>query len=206
LSINTAFPIMHLSSSIFLIAAVPHLVSAKPTAERCSPLELVIARGTYEPGRYGLIVGDPLVAAVARVAPQVTAFNIAYPANADKDSSDKGTEMTISHITSQAAACPAQRFVLVGYSQGASVMHRTSGKLPAELQSKIAGAVTFGDPGQRATATTGRTPKFPSSYKVHFNCAEGDPTCSAGNEISKHLTYNSGSYMSESAKFIKNLL
>jgi hypothetical protein len=54
-------------------------------------------------------------------------------------------------------------------------MHRVSGKLPAELQRKIAGAVTFGDPGQRSATTTGRTPQFPSSYKVRFNCAEGDP-------------------------------
>jgi hypothetical protein len=102
---------MHLSRSVLFTVAVSLVASAKPTAELCSPLELVIARGTFEPGRYGLIVGDPLVAAVTRIAPQVTAFNVAYPANADRDSSDKGTQMIIDHLTKQSGACPTQKYV-----------------------------------------------------------------------------------------------
>jgi len=40
-----------------------------PKPSGCSSLEILIARGTSEPGPFGLIVGDPLVKNVAALVP-----------------------------------------------------------------------------------------------------------------------------------------
>jgi cutinase len=109
---------------------------------------LTIARGTGEPGTYGLIVGDPFVAAVRGQVKGATGFNIAYPANADSNSSNKGAEMVVEHLTSQPSACPNQKFVVTGYSQGASVVRKAMPKVAAGIQQKIIAIVTFGDPGK----------------------------------------------------------
>jgi cutinase len=106
-----------------------------------------IARGTGEPGTYGVIVGDPFVSAVQREIKGTTGFNIAYPANADSNSSNKGAEMVVEHMTTQPKACPNQKYVVTGYSQGASVLRKAMPKVPQESQQKIIAIVTFGDPG-----------------------------------------------------------
>ena len=42
-------------------------------------------------------------------------------------SAPTGVDDTIKRLNAQSAACPAQRFALVGYSQGAGVMHGVFG-------------------------------------------------------------------------------
>jgi hypothetical protein len=39
--------------------------------------------------------------------------------------------------------------------------------------------------------------------KLKENCAVGDPVCSSGGNIAAHLTYLTGSYMVDSASYIK---
>lgn len=109
---------------------------------------MTTARGTFEPGTTGLIVGDPFIAAVKQQIKGATGFNIAYPANSDANSSNKGAEMVIEHLTSQPKACPNQKFVVTGYSQGASVVRKAMPKVPESSQQKIVAVVTFGDPGE----------------------------------------------------------
>jgi len=101
-----------------------------------------------------VIVGDPFVAAVKQQVKGSTGFNINYPANADSNSSSKGAQMVVEHLTSQPKACPNQKFVVTGYSQGASVVRKAMPKIPESTQRNIIAIVTFGDPGRWQKTTS----------------------------------------------------
>lgn len=83
----------------------------------------------------------------------------------------RGSRDVVDRLVSQSEECPDQTFALVGYSQGAGVMHAAADKIPKDLFPKIKALVMFGDPSERL----GRD--FPSELqgKVLQNCADGDP-------------------------------
>jgi len=80
------------------------------------------------------------------------------------------------------------RYVLVGYSQGAVVHHRATKEMSndkatyAAVFERIIATVTFGDGGQQATlekdyaSPVGLIPAWPKELegKVRFNCNGGD--------------------------------
>jgi hypothetical protein len=159
---------------------------------------------------YGIIVGDPIFAATKRLIPEVTGYAVNYPASFAPESKIKGATDAVSHINTQSKSCPNQKFVLVGYSQGADVMHETAAKLDSSLYSRIVAVVMFGDPGNKGpdalSPLGGKVPVFPEDLKTKLkeNCATGDPVCTnSGKTTSAHLTYNTGTYMSSSAAYIQ---
>jgi cutinase len=95
----------------------------------------------------------------------------------------KGASDVINRLNSQSKACPDQKFALVGYSQGAGVMHRALGPFPnatleKSARSKIVAAVMFGDPGFHGTESPlGHSPAFADDILAvtRENCAPGDP-------------------------------
>lgn len=95
-----------------------------------------------------------------------------YPASSNIFGAIRGARDVVSRLKSQSQLCPNQTFALVGYSQGASVMHRAADDIPKSLHSKIKALVMFGDPSQRFGSG-----KFPAGLqeKVLQNCADGDP-------------------------------
>jgi cutinase len=97
---------------------------------------------------YGVVVGDPLYAAVKALVPGVTGYKVDYPASFSPGSVDAGRDDVVKHMTEQPKQCPNQKYVMVGYSQGADVMHNGLAKLtdPA-LHARIVALVMFGDPG-----------------------------------------------------------
>jgi cutinase len=172
-----------------------------------------IARATTESAGYGIVCG-PLLTAVQKLIPGTTGYAVKYPADFSKTSPDVGVADTLRHITERAAACPQQKYVLSGYSQGAVVMHRAAVKMdPAILKDRIIATATFGDGGQQATkakpiydSPVGPIPVWPDELdgKIKFNCAKGDLTCTPGGSSTlAHMTYGTGSYISDSAKFIQ---
>jgi cutinase len=168
----------------------------------CSDVELVVARGTSEPGTLGVVVGDNVLAETRRVLPgrNVTGHAVDYPAGFDPSSPGLGVVDTVEHVTTQAAACPGQTFVLVGYSQGAQVIDGALGVdttgtinggpppavIPESLAPRIAAVALFGNPIRAIGKTvppayTGRTTDI---------CRTGDPVCDpAGIDIFAHLLY-----------------
>jgi len=216
-----------------LVAAVAQLAAAGLVARSpCSPLEVVIDRGTGEPGKYGVVVGDNIVADLASKMPTATAFNVAYPANADPDSALIGSNMTFKHIQEQIAACPQQKFALVGYSQGAAVLHIAALQMTKDMVDHISSIVTFGDPaspGPKSTtpldkmknippglfvASGGKPPPakiqiphlpdFPEPLKsrTKYNCHSGDPVCMPGDDFMQHILYMEDSWIPDSVDFI----
>jgi cutinase len=86
-----------------------------------------------------------------------------------------GVKDTTSRLEHQIKACPDQTFAIVGYSQGAAVMHSAAAKFGPEVLSKVVAAVMFGDPSfRRAASATGG---FPTSIQTRLmeNCNPGDP-------------------------------
>jgi hypothetical protein len=134
--------------------------------------------------KFGIIAGDPLMAGTKRLIPTATGYAVDYPASFEPISKTKGVDDTVKHLAEASVKCPNQKYVLVGYSQGADVMHNAIVKLPESLHSRIIALIMFGDPGNKnkpgALALSplgGTVPDIPSALrdKVKQNCAPGDP-------------------------------
>ncbi|MFB7723434.1 cutinase family protein [Nocardia sp. NPDC056100] len=166
-------------------------------ADGCSDVDVVVARGTGEPGWLGDVVGNQLYGLLQdRLPASTTAYPVAYPADYSFNVG-AGTADLVGHMASQAASCPGQRFVLVGYSQGAAVVHAALGtgamtgypgrvQLPAYLGDRIAAVLLFGDP-MRAIGWT-----VPGEYAGRTGdwCTGGDPVCGAGWNAPAHVSYS----------------
>ncbi|MFI7403818.1 cutinase family protein [Streptomyces sp. NPDC049541] len=185
-------------------AGVATVSAPAASAATCSDIDVVAARGTFEPGTLGAIVGDPVYSALQQklTGKNLSSYKVNYPADLSLTSAAQGNADLVKHVYSQAAACPNQRFVLVGYSQGANVVDNSIGissdgavvgspivaTIPAALEPKIAAVLLFGNPiralGKSVTGTY-------QSRTIDF-CAKGDPICeSGGTDVLAHLGYTS---------------
>lgn len=184
-------------------ATVATVTAPSATAAACSDIDVVAARGTFEPGTLGFIVGDPVFSALQRklTGRNLSSYKVNYPADLSLTSAAQGNADLVNHVNSQASACPNQRFILVGYSQGANVVDNSLGissagavvgspivaTLPAAVEPKVAAVLLFGNPiraiGKSVTGTY-------QSRTIDF-CAQGDPICEAGgNDTLAHLGYS----------------
>jgi cutinase len=108
----------------------------------------------------------------------------------------------VNRLTAQDKDCPNQKFALIGYSQGASVMHYVAQNTPGAIQKKILAVVMFGDPSY--TKKTAAEPKFPPGIekKVLQNCAKNDNVCDTTGSFSEHLTYRQKPWVDRTVSFI----
>lgn len=197
-------PVVRLSVAAALLAGGGGVVAlTSPGASAaCSDIEVVSARGTFEPGNLGTIVGDPVFSALQKriTGKTLTSYKVDYPADLSLTSNSQGNRDLVNHVQSQASSCPNQKFILVGYSQGANVVDNSIGissagstvggpivaTLPNDVEPKVAAVLLFGNPiraqGKSVTGTfANRTQDF---------CAQGDPVCErGGNNTLAHLSY-----------------
>ncbi len=129
-----------------------------------------------------------------------SSYKVNYPAGLSPTSAARGNLDLVNHVKSQAAACPGQKFVLVGYSQGANVVDNSIGissagavvgspivaTLPAAVEPKVAAVLLFGNPiralGKSVTGTY--------QSRTLDLCAQGDPVCeNGGGDVGAHLSY-----------------
>lgn len=183
-------------------AALTAAPAPAAAAAACTDIDVVAARGTFEPGTLGAIVGDPVYSALQRklTAKTLSSYKVNYPADLSLTSAAQGNSDLVNHVRSQAAACPSQRFILVGYSQGANVVDNSVGissagavvgspivaTIPAALEPRVAALLLFGNPiraiGKSVTGTY-------QSRTIDF-CAAGDPICeNGGDDVLAHLGY-----------------
>lgn len=118
----------------------------------------------------------------------------------------------VKHLTEASKQCPNQNYVLIGYSQGADVMHSAGTRLPADVFPRIIALVMYGDPGNRGpnvqSPMGGTVAPFPDplAQRLRQNCAKGDPVCTnSGMDPGEHLIYSDPKfgYMADSAAYIK---
>jgi len=200
----TATLALTLSLTGLTAVSVPASASAAP----CSAVEFVYARGTLEPGTLGLFTGQAVYGAIQKKLTDRTTSNypVNYPASLDvfssPNSAEQGNTDLVVHVTAQAAACPAQRFVLAGYSQGANVVDNSLGissdgslvggkivaTIPASIAPKVAAVLLFGNP----IRAIGKSVTGLYAARAKDYCAVGDPVCQAGGtDVTAHLTYGS---------------
>ncbi|MFQ6392894.1 cutinase family protein [Nocardia sp. KC 131] len=167
-------------------------------ADDCAAVDVVVARGTHEPGFLGATIGDPLYDTLQQALPvSAGAYRVNYPADLlDAASLSRGTQDMTNHVIQQSEACPDQRFILVGYSQGAAVVHGVLGTgivtalpgiypLPGELQWKVSSVLLFGDPIR--LIGWGVPGQF--GWRTANYCAGGDPVCGGGIDPTQHSNY-----------------
>lgn len=177
------------------------VATGTPAAAACRQVDVVVARGTGEPGTLGIIVGDPVYSALgSRLgAATLSSYRVDYPADVSPGSASAGNRDLVEHVTEQAAACPSQRFILVGYSQGANVVDNSIGissdgaavggpivaTIPAAVAPRVAAILLFGNP----IRAIGRSVTGPYASRTLDLCADGDPVCGGGANVLAHLSY-----------------
>ncbi|GIJ48967.1 hypothetical protein Val02_58530 [Virgisporangium aliadipatigenens] len=167
-------------------------------AAGCTDVHFVFARGTGEPAGLGSVGG--LLDRALRDAVGDRSYSsraVDYAAAADQRSAGPGATDMSNHIKEVAARCSATKFVIGGYSQGASVtdiaiglrVGRTTGEtIPTALAPRVAAVVVYGNPlgiGRQTIETASEL----YGPKAKSFCATGDPVCGGGGNFAAHLAY-----------------
>jgi len=170
-----------------------------PAPKGCSAYEVMFARGTFEPGPFGVVVGDPLMNTIAKDmrGQDVRGYAVQYPAS--MGGADTGINDIVNRVKTKAKECPNMKFSLVGYSQGGMVVSAAATRIPAELRSKVTSMVLYGS-GNGATVSP---PEI--KQRTMANCAPND-MCGNPSGAIGHLTYGSTgtSWHARSSKYIMN--
>ena len=106
-----------------VLAGTGSTVLAAPTyAAPCPDVEVVFARGTFEPPGIGA-TGQAFIGALgARTAGKsVEVYPVNYPASLDFATAADGVIDASNKVQDTAATCPNTKIVIGGYSQGAAV-------------------------------------------------------------------------------------
>jgi cutinase len=176
---------------------------AAPPSGGCRAVEVLAARGTGEPQAGSIIMGG-LTSGIAQRT-QANVYQVRYPASVDYlNGPNQGATDALARLTAQAGACPEQKFVLTGYSEGAMVMVTLMGRIPANLQGRVVAAVLYGDPYYKSSSPSaagsakgranGLVPVLgvPAGFaaKTRDYCNTGDPVCGGGANVLAHVNYS----------------
>ena len=212
--LGSAARVLSICATVVLAGLGVVVAAPVASAAACTDIDVSYARGTFEPGSLGFIVGDPIYSAVqSRLQPRsVSSYQVNYPADLNEPASiQQGNRDLVNHVTSQAAGCPRQRFVLVGYSQGANVVDNSIGissdgvivggpivaTIPASIASRVAAILLFGNP----IRSDGRSVTGLYESRTKDYCADGDPICQfLGTNPLAHFSY--GGNAADAAEFV----
>ncbi|KAK2779055.1 family 5 carbohydrate esterase [Colletotrichum kahawae] len=127
----------------FLAIGRVNISSAQPV-QTCSPYMILDARGSGEPQGVSLSFQIAIERIITNNS-EITTQSIIYPASFDQNVS-VGVQNTIDIIHRGLRDCPNQRYSLLGYSQGATVVLEALGKLDNETTKAINAVVLVGNP------------------------------------------------------------
>jgi cutinase len=200
--------------------------SAQPSVQTqpCPDVEVVFARGTFEPpglGGVGQAFVDSLRSAVGNRSVGVYAVN--YPASTDFPTGIIGIEDASARVESTAANCPKTKVVLGGFSQGAAVAGFVTsaavpegisaadvpGPMPPEVAEHVAAVVLFGKPSSQFMNMVGQPPvsigPLYADKTVDF-CVPNDPVCADNGEFAAHNLYVGNGMIGEATAFVVSKL
>lgn len=184
--------------------AVAHPFAYAPVAAaaECPDVQVVFARGTFEPPGVG-VTGQSFVDALQAKLPgkTVDVYPVNYPASLDfQQGAADGVIDASNKVQSVANTCPKTKQVLGGYSQGAAVIAYITtdtlppdyvlpvgitGPMPDAVAGHVAAVTLFGKPssGFLQMLDTGAPPiTIGSEYgpKALDLCVANDPVCAPG--------------------------
>ena len=189
------------------------IVSPAASADPCSDVAVVFARGTHQDpglGDVGQSFVDSLTSQVGGRSVAVYAVN--YPANDDyHNSATAGSEDASAHIQDTVASCPNTKIVLGGYSQGSTVIDLATSAMPAPVANHVAAVALFGEPSSGFSSMLWGGQPLPVISPLYAGksislCTPDDPICSPGGNIIAHVTYIQSGMTNQAATFAANRL
>ncbi|ULP40297.1 cutinase family protein [Mycobacterium lentiflavum] len=186
-------------------------ISPIASADPCSDVEVVFARGTHqEPGlgNIGQAFTDSLTSQLGGKSVGVYAVN--YPANDDYHASaPAGADDASGHIRGTVANCPNTKLVLGGYSQGSTVIDLATQAMPPTVADHVAAVALFGEPTSQFSSMLWGGQPLPTINPIYTAktislCAPDDPICSGGGNIMAHVSYIQAGMTNQAATFAAN--
>jgi cutinase len=200
-------------AAVMMGALVSAPFSATASADPCTDVEVVFARGTHqEPGlgNIGQAFVDSLTSKVGGKSVGVYAVN--YPANDDyHNSAPAGSNDASAHIQGTVANCPNTKIVLGGYSQGSTVIDLATQVMPAPVAGHVAAVALFGEPTSQFSSSLWGGQPLPTINPVYSGktlslCAPDDPICSSGGNIMAHVSYIQDGMTDQAAGYVADRL
>jgi cutinase len=206
-------------TSALVCAATTLAIAPSATADPCSDIKVIFARGTNDApglGNPGQAFADALSTLVG--GRSLTTYAVNYPASYDFLLAADGAADATNYISALTQQCPSTRIVLGGYSQGAAVVDMLAGipplgnkigdigsapPLPASLVPSISAVAVFGNP-----ATKFSNPITSSVFggRAIDLCKDGDPICSRGRNPFAHSDYVTAGLTQQAANFVAGLV
>ena len=202
----------------------PALAIPSASAAPCPDVEVVFARGTFEPpgvGETGQAFVDALRSKVG--SKSVDVYPVNYPASLDFAAASDGVIDASNKVQAVVASCPNTKIVLGGYSQGAAVAGYITadsvpvgfdlppgitGPMPAGVADHVAAVALFGKPSQgflQMIANTAPPITVGHLYtaKTEEICIPEDPICSpGGSDNGAHTLYALNGMTNQAADFV----
>jgi cutinase len=193
------------------------------SAVPCPDIQVIFARGTFEPvgiGATGEAFVDSLRSRVG--AKSVDVYPVNYPASLDFATAADGVIDASNKVRDTAASCPHTHMVLGGYSQGAAVIGYITadaipdgftlpagitGPMTPGLATHVAAVALFGKPSSGFLNIIDRdAPPITIGHlyadKAIELCIPEDPVCApAGNNTSVHGLYATNGMTDQAADF-----
>lgn len=192
-------------AALIATCALPIAPAPMAAAQPCPDVEVVFARGTFEPPGVGL-TGQSFVDALRAQAGNrsVDVYPVNYQASGNfgdriafAQTVVDGVRDAATHIEATAANCPNTKVVLGGYSQGAAVAgyvtaasvpdtippeYRASmpNPMPPQVADHVAAVALFGEPSDQFMSDIGAPPIVIGpryAAKLINLCAAGDTVC-----------------------------
>jgi hypothetical protein len=201
----------------FAATAAPAMATASTAS--CAAVHIIAARGSTE------AQGDGSMGALATliqgdVNATVSQEAVVYPATLNNYASSvaQGDSAMAADIANAVSACPNEKLVLLGYSQGGQIVGDVlagggggpklgpeTAPIPAAQAAQVVAAIQFGDPRHQPNlepTDLGTDPGAQGIFPVQAGqsraaftgilrswCDTGDPFCAGGNNLSAHLDY-----------------
>ena len=185
----------------------------------CPDIQVVFARGTYEPPGVGGI-GQAFVNSVKSRAgtKSVGVYPVNYPASTEFPTAVDGIRDASAHVEAMTANCPNTQLVLGGFSQGAAVMGFVTAQvipdgapasgvpnpMPPDVASHVAAVALFGTPSNLFMSVIQQPPVTVGPLyadKTVEECISDDPICSNGGDLNRHNDYANDGLVDQAAVF-----
>ncbi|WP_413232449.1 cutinase family protein [Mycolicibacterium sp. 120266] len=208
---------------LFSVVAILTNPGAAAAVGECPDVEVIFARGTFEPPGIGATGQGFINALRARLPDQsLNVHAVEYPASLDFPRVADGVVDVVNRVRAVSERCPTTDIVLGGYSQGAAVAaYATSEEMPAgyispspmprpltgAVADSVSAVVLFGRPSMFVTRLAVKDAP-PSVIGPTYQgrtldlCAEQDPICAVGGlDRTAHGTYIDNGMASQAADF-----
>lgn len=187
-------------------------------APACSDVEIVGVRGTGEARGLGQLM-SPIADRIAQRLDglSVHSHGLAYPATDDFErSAPQGIRLLAQHVAESSAACPGQRYVLMGFSQGAYVVDRALARYPGV--DEVSAVLLYGNPRFHSAAPFAAGTFAPDSAgvlarpagsldgyadRIRDYCNVGDGVCQGTLPLLTPAHGDYGKYTNDAAAFVR---